>query len=56
MNAQDVLREALDQYVANQGEFVDRDVDVTGADREKLVLAEALLDDLNAAFLLGLSA
>ena len=48
MTPTDVLREALDQYVTNQGEYVETGENITAADRTKLEIAEALLDDLNA--------
>lgn len=48
MTPADVLREALDQYVTNHGEYVETGENVTAADRAKLEIAEALLDDLNA--------
>lgn len=48
--AEAVLREALDQYVANQDEYVDGGSDgVTDADRANLALAEGMLDSLNTA-------
>lgn len=48
--ADSVLREALDQYVTNHGEFVETSESVTDADRSKLTIAESMLDTLNERF------
>lgn len=55
MTNNEILREALDQYVANLGGHVEQQgEDISTEDVRKLEQAEAMLDEMNAAFLSAL--